>query len=340
MTVFGPSAAIFGCAGTSLGAQEAALFRDADPWGFILFARNVADPAQLKALAADLRACVGRDAPVLIDQEGGRVARLRGPHWRDWPWMSDLLARGIPEANVHVALRARFRLIAAELHDLGIDVNCMPMVDVIAPGADKIITTRALGADPGLVARRGALIAEAMMEGGVLPVVKHVPGHGRALVDSHLELPRVNAPRAQLREVDFAPFRALAHLPMMMTAHVIYEALDPDLCATLSARCIDAIRGDIGFHGLLMTDDLGMGALAGDFRSRAADALAAGCDVNLHCSGDMAEMVAVMEGTPRLIDAGLARARAAEDARRAPAPIDRGELERRHAYLIGDAPDV
>ncbi|MFT6773681.1 MAG: beta-N-acetylhexosaminidase [Paracoccaceae bacterium] len=340
MTATGASAAIFGCAGLTLSAEEKAFFRDADPWAFILFARNVADPAQVAALVADLRACVGRDAPLMIDQEGGRVARLKAPHWREWPWMSDLLARGLPQANIHVALRVRFRLIAAELHALGIDVNCMPMVDVIAPGADKIITTRALGEDPGLVARRGALIAEALMEGGVLPVVKHVPGHGRALVDSHAELPRVNARREQLREVDFAPFRALAHLPMMMTAHVVYEALDPDLCATLSPRCIDAIRGDIGFHGLLMTDDLGMGALAGDFRSRTEASLRAGCDVGLHCSGVMEEMVAVMEATPRLTGAPLSRARAAEAARTPPAPCDLDELERRHAYLIGDSPDV
>lgn len=340
MTATGASAAIFGCAGLTLSPAEAAFFRDADPWGFILFARNVSDPAQVKALVADLRAAVGRDAPVLIDQEGGRVARLKAPHWREWPWMSDLLARGIPQANVHVALRARFRLIAAELHDLGIDVNCMPMVDVTAPGADAIITTRALGIDPGLVARRGALIAEALMEGGVLPVVKHVPGHGRALVDSHMELPRVNAHLDQLRGVDFAPFRALAHLPMMMTAHVIYPAIDADNCATHSPRCIDAIRGDIGFHGLLMTDDLGMGALTGDFRDRAEASFHAGCDVGLHCSGDLGEMRAVMTGTPRLTGAPLSRARAAENARAAPAPCDLEELTRRHAYLIGDSPDV
>jgi beta-N-acetylhexosaminidase len=340
MTATGASAAIFGCAGLTLSAEEKAFFRDADPWAFILFARNVADPAQVAALVADLRACVGRDAPLMIDQEGGRVARLKAPHWREWPWMSDLLARGLPQANIHVALRVRFRLIAAELHALGIDVNCMPMVDVIAPGADKIITTRALGEDPGLVARRGALIAEALMEGGVLPVVKHVPGHGRALVDSHAELPRVNARREQLREVDFAPFRALAHLPMMMTAHVIYAAIDADNCATHSARCIDAIRGDIGFHGLLMTDDLGMGALTGDFRHRAETSFTAGCDIGLHCSGNMREMVAVMTGTPRLTGPALSRARAAEHARCAPAPCDVDELTRRHAYLIGDAPDV
>lgn len=340
MTQTGASAAIFGCSGLTLSAEETAFFRDADPWGFILFARNVDTPAQVKALVQDLRASVGRDAPVLIDQEGGRVARLKAPHWREWPWMSDLLARNIPEANIHVALRARFRLIAAELHDLGIDVNCMPMVDVTAPGADAIITTRALGEEPGLVARRGALIAEALMEGGVLPVVKHVPGHGRALVDSHMELPRVNARLEQLREVDFTPFRALAHLPMMMTAHVIYTAIDADECATHSARCIDAIRGDIGFHGLLMTDDLGMGALTGDFRARAEASFRAGCDVGLHCSGDMAEMAAVMTGTPRLTGAPLSRARAAEHARNAPAPCDLDELTRRHAYLIGDSPDV
>ena len=330
------SAAILGCAAPRLTEGEKAFFRDAAPWGFILFARNVEDPDQLRALTAELRETVGRDAPILIDQEGGRVARLRAPHWREWPRMDDILARNLPEANLNVALRARYRLIAQELHALGIDVNCAPMVDVPAANADPIVTTRILGHEPGVIARRGRQIAEALMDGGVLPVVKHAPGHGRAVADSHVELPRVDAALEDLRAVDFAPFRALADLPMMMTAHIVYEALDASACATHSARCIDAIRGDIGFHGLLMTDDLGMHALTGTFRERAERSHAAGCDISLHCSGEMGEMAELMPGVPALTGAAASRAAAAEAARRDPRPCDVAELERRHPYLIGE----
>ncbi|MGG7565434.1 glycoside hydrolase family 3 N-terminal domain-containing protein [Rhodovulum sp. DZ06] len=331
------AAAILGCEGLRLTAQEKAFFRDVSPWGFILFARNIDTPDQVRALCAELREAAGRNAPILIDQEGGRVARLKAPHWREWPRMDDLLARTLPEANVNVALRVRFRLIAAELHALGIDVNCVPMVDVPAPGADPIVTTRVMGADPAQIARRGRQAAEALMDGGVLPVVKHVPGHGRATADSHLDLPVVDADLATLRATDFLPFRELADLPMMMTAHIVYPALDPENCATHSPRCIDAIRGDIGFHGLLMTDDLGMHALKGSFRERAEASFAAGCDVALHCSGKMAEMRDLAEGLRALDGPAAARAAAAEAARTPPHPVDLEELDRRHLYLVGEA---
>ena len=329
------SAAIFGLSGPDLSPQEAAFFREADPWGFILFARNVADPAQLSRLTASLRESVGRNAPVLIDQEGGRVQRLGPPHWRLWRDVLHLFD-GADEAQAIEAARLRYRIIADELRAVGIDVNCAPVLDVPAPGGHEIIGTRALGRAAAEVACRGRAVCEGLLAGGVLPVVKHLPGHGRALADSHLSLPRVPASRDELDRADFLPFRALADQALGMTAHVVYDALDPERCATLSPVVIDTIRRDIGFDGLLMTDDLSMRALSGPMSERAEAALAAGCDVVLHCNGDMAEMQAIAGMVPRIAGRAAARAARPEAARGASDPADIAAAVARYQELTGE----
>jgi len=297
------SAAILGCAGTALLAEEAAFFRDVKPWGFILFRRNIDSPDQVRALTAALRATVGRaDAPILIDQEGGRVARLQPPHWGQYPpgrAYGELVANDPLMAREITRLGAR--LIAHDLASLGINVDCVPVLDVPDPKGHEIIGDRAYGDTPEQVATLGRAAAEGLLAGGVLPIIKHIPGHGRAMADSHLELPVVKAKLAELEARDFAPFRVLSDMPMAMTAHVVYTAIDRSRPATTSKKAIKKIiRESLGFDGLLMSDDLSMKALSGDFRQRAKDSLAAGCDVILHCNGDMAEMKAVMSGVGRL----------------------------------------
>ncbi|HLI65734.1 MAG TPA: beta-N-acetylhexosaminidase [Caulobacteraceae bacterium] len=302
-------ACIFGCAGPALAAGEAAFFRDADPWGFILFRRNVETPDQARALVDALRTAVGRRAPVLIDQEGGRVARLRPPHWPAYP-PGRAYGRLQPALGEEIA-RLGARMIAADLAALGVDVDCLPVADTPVPGANDVIGDRAYAEDPAAIARLARAAADGLLAGGVLPVVKHMPGHGRARADSHEALPVVEASRAEL-ERDFAPFRALADLPAGMTAHVVYTALDPAAPATTSARVIgETIRGDIGFQGLLLSDDLSMNALSGSLGERARAALAAGCDLALHCNGDAAEMRAVAEGVRPLQGLAAERAEAA-----------------------------
>lgn len=303
-------ATILGCAGPVLSAAERQFFARANPLGFILFARNVETPTQVRQLVQDLRAVVGRaEAPVLIDQEGGRVARLRPPHWYDAPpaaVFADLYDMS-PDRAVE-ALRLNTQLIAADLVDLGIDVDCTPVLDVPVEGADDIIGDRALGRNPDQIARLGGVIGQTMLACGVIPVIKHIPGHGRALCDSHLDLPRVDADVDQLKNSDFAPFAALAHLPWAMTAHVVYEALDAGRPATLSPAVIDTvIRGDMGFGGVLISDDLSMKALEGPFAERAHQCRAAGCDIALHCNGDMDEMIQVVEGAGTMDAAGAKR---------------------------------
>jgi len=316
-----PLAAIFGCAGTSLTADERALFREADPLGFILFARNIGTPDDVRALVADMRACVGRaDAPVLIDQEGGRVARLKPPHWRKAPPALTFVerAREVGEAAAMSALRANFRLIARDLAELGVTVDCAPVADVPVPGAHDVIGDRAYGTDPAAIGRYGRAVADGLLDGGVLPVLKHIPGHGRARADSHLELPVVEASADELERTDFVPFKALADLPWGMTAHIKFLAFDPDRPATISPVTIEAvIRRRIGFQGLLLSDDLSMKALVGDMGSRTLACLDAGCDAVLHCNGDFAEMKAVAAAARPLNDAALARVRSAEMLRRA-----------------------
>ena len=325
-------AVIFGCEGVTLGPDERRFFARSEPWGFILFARNVEGPAQLRRLTAELRAAVGRDAPVLVDQEGGRVARLRGPDWREWAPALEECER-LPEPAVRArAMALRYRLIAAELAAVGIDVNCAPVLDLAGPGTHAVLRNRCYGSDPAGVAAIGRAVADALLAGGVLPVVKHVPGQGRAALDSHLTLPRVEATVAELA-ADFAPFRDLADLPMAMTAHVVYAALDPGAPATQSAAVIRLIREAIGFGGLLMTDDLSMKALSGGFGERALQALGAGCDMVLHCNGDPAEMAAVAEAVPALAGAGLERAEAALALRGRAAAADAAALAAEFAAI-------
>ncbi len=326
MTSAGAStAAIFGCSGPGITADERAFFAETRPWGFILFARNVETPDQVRRLVADLREAAGHDAPVLIDQEGGRVARLRAPHWREWPALPDELALLDADAR-EAAVRARYAAIGQELADLGIDVNCVPMLDVPVPGAHEIITSRVLGNDPAEIGRLGAVASEALKGHGVLPVIKHIPGHGRASDDSHEGLPRVGATLDELRATDFAPFRALNTEALGMTAHVVYDAIDPDRPATLSTEAIRLVREEIGFDGVLMTDDISMGALEGPMPQRVRDAFAAGCDMILHCNGELGEMREIAAHTPRLSGAPAARADRAIAARDAALARAKGEL--------------
>ncbi len=307
------TACILGCAGLTLLAEERAFFRDVRPWGFILFKRNVDTPDQVRGLVDQLRACTGvANAPVLIDQEGGRVQRLGPPHWRRYP---PGRAYGQISANDPLirreVTRLGARLLAHDLTALGINVDCVPVLDVPEPDAHEVIGDRAYGATPEEVASLGRAAAEGLIAGGVLPVIKHIPGHGRARADSHLALPVVDASLEDLDARDFAPFKVLSDMPMAMTAHVVYTAIDPKRPATTSRKAIrDVMRGTIGFDGLIMSDDLSMKALSGDFAERARASLAAGCDVVLHCNGDMAEMKAVMDGCRPL--AGRAKARAAQ----------------------------
>ena len=335
MSRVGSGAAIFGCAGPVLGAEEAAFFRDYDPFGFIIFARNVENPDQLRRLTADLRHALGRNAPILVDQEGGRVQRLRRPHWAEWMPPLDM----VQAAGVHApqAMALRYRLIARELLGLGIDANCAPVGDLALALTHPFLRNRCYGGDPASVTAIAAAVAEAHLVEGVLPVIKHMPGHGRAEADTHFDLPTVTASRGTLRASDFAPFRALNALPMAMTAHVVFAAYD-DLPATQSPEMIRVIRDEIGFQGLLITDDLNMQALNGTLGERAARAIAAGCDIALHCKGDLAEMQAVAGQAGEMSRAAQARAETALAARRAPDMVDieslRADLR---AFLPGTA---
>ncbi len=305
-----PKAFICGCKGLSLDAQERALIALHQPWGLILFKRNIDTPAQVAALVESFREAVGRaDAPVLIDQEGGRVQRMGPPHWPAYPAAARFgeIAGG-REAQVGAA-RLSARLMAADLKAVGINVDCLPVLDVPAPGSHAIVGDRAYGADPATVAALGRAVCEGMLAQGVLPVVKHIPGHGRAKADSHLELPRVDASRRELEEMDFAPFSALNDMPLGMTAHVVYTALDPHNPGTTSQLVVEEIiRGHIGFDGLLMSDDLSMKALSGDFGERARAVFAAGVDLALHCNGDWAETEPVAMAAPMLAGRSLERA--------------------------------
>jgi beta-N-acetylhexosaminidase len=302
---------IFGASGAVLTADEKAFFRDERPWGFIVFARNVADGPQLRDLVAEMRDCVGRpQAPVFIDQEGGRVQRLRPPLAPAYPPAAALGA--LYEADRASGLRAAWlmsRLHAFDLAGFGLNADCLPVLDVPVAGAHDVIGNRAYGNEPGIVAAMGRAAMEGLAAGGVLPVIKHIPGHGRAFADSHLALPVVDASIEELRAHDFPPFRELRDAPMAMTAHVVYTAIDPERPATTSPRAIaDIIRGEIGFEGLLMSDDVSMKALSGDFSERTDAILAAGCDVVLHCNGVMDEMRAVAARAPELRGEALARA--------------------------------
>jgi len=329
--------AIFGCAGPSLTEEERAFFAKVKPAGFIIFKRNVEDPDQLSALIKDLKQTVGRHkVPILVDQEGGRVQRLSEPYWRKYPPMTVFgdMAQKDPTLAAS-ALRLNTRLIADDLRRVGINVDCLPVLDVRQGDADPIIGDRAFSNDPGLVAAMGRIVVDALMEGGVLPVIKHLPGHGRARADSHLELPVVDASVAEMDDTDFVPFKAIADAPFGMTAHIKYTNIDPKQCATLSRVVIGRIiRMKMGFTGLLMSDDLSMKALEGTFEDRTRGAFAAGCDLVLHCNGDMDEMRSIASACH--VASGKLEKRLAtliSDADRAPRP-DREDLRRRYDALM------
>jgi beta-N-acetylhexosaminidase len=329
MTQFG--ATILDADGHRLSVDEKRFFAEADPFGFILFARNVDSPDQVRALCAEMRDAVGRDAPITVDQEGGRVQRLRAPIWRNWPApLSHIEATGDSAVD---AMYLRYRIIAHELHALGIDSNCAPLVDVAGPQTHPFLRDRCYGTDPVRVAELGRAVTDGLLDGGVLPVLKHIPGHGRAQADSHLDLPVVTDDLAALTACDFTPFKMLNDLPMGMTAHLVYAAID-DLPATVSPKMMRLIRDDIGFDGLIMTDDISMKALNGSLVDITRASLEAGCDVALLCNASLEARRAVADAAGRLSAAGQARAEAALAARRAPTMVDISALEAK-LYAMG-----
>ena len=325
---------ITGISGLELSAAEREFIRAERPWGFILFKRNIEAPAQVTSLVRELRNSIDSpDAPILIDQEGGRVARLGPPHWPVYPpgAFFGALYDIDPELGFRAA-RLSARLIAADLIDLGVTVDCLPLADMPIAGADAVIGNRAYGTEPAKVAAIARAVTEGLVQGGVLPVLKHIPGHGRATADSHFRLPTVDTPRDELDRTDFAAFQPLADLPMAMTAHVVFSALDPAHPATTSATIIrQVIRGVIGFQGLLMSDDVSMNALAGTIAERTRAIVNAGCDMVLHCNGKLDEMRDVARETPELAGLALERARRALASRKQPVPVDplaaRAELD-------------
>jgi beta-N-acetylhexosaminidase len=334
-----PRAVILGCAGERLNANERRFFGDADPVGFILFRRNCRSPEQVRDLVAALRDAIGRrDAAVLIDQEGGRVARLRPPSWRLYP--SAALIASLPDLQAELAARLGVRLIADDLEQLGITVDCMPVLDIPVAGADPVIGDRAYGTEPGRVTRLARAVCEGLLEGGVLPVIKHIPGHGRAPVDSHYACPAVETDADKLSHTDFAPFRALSAMPWAMSAHIVYMAIDPTAPATLSHRVIsEVIRGAIGFDGVLVSDDLSMRALGGEIAERVERALTAGCDLVLHCNGDLREMEAVVTAAGPVSARAVDRLARGEKVRRRSGPrhFDRREAEAQFEALLAGA---
>jgi beta-N-acetylhexosaminidase len=327
---------ITGLSGTAITPQERAFLRDAAPFGLILFKRNIVDPRQVAALIDEFKTTCGPDAAILIDQEGGRVQRMGPPHWPAYPAgaVYGALYRRDPAAGLRAAWLGG-RLIAADLAALGITVDCLPLADVPVAGADCVIGDRAYGDDPRQVAAVAVAVAEGLKAGGVLPVVKHMPGHGRATADSHLRLPVVTADRASLEATDFAAFMPLAAEAFGMTAHVVFTAVDPGLPATTSAIMISqVIRGFIGFSGALMSDDLSMGALAGPIAERVRRSLGAGCDLVLHCNGNFAEMQEVAANAPELGGGAGERAARALSSRRAPQPLDAAAARAEFSELV------
>ena len=333
------SRAIYGCAGPALTPGERSFFCDVRPWGFILFGRNVVTPGQVRNLVIALRETVNdAAAPILIDQEGGRVARLTPPQWHARPPAARFGALyGSDPERAREATYLNARLIAHDLTGLGINVDCLPVLDVPVAGADAIIGDRAFASDPATVIDLGRAQMQGLLEGGVLPVMKHIPGHGRAGADSHLALPKVSATAAELSASDFVTFRSLDTCPIAMTAHVVYDSIDPQRPATTSPKVIrDVIRGEIGFDGLLMSDDLSMKALEGPLSARARSALFAGCDLVLHCNGDMDEMKDVASEAKELEGQSLKRSQAALAHLSLPDPgFDPAGVEARLAELLG-----
>ncbi len=324
-------ACILSCDGPRLSPDEKALFRRVNPFGFILFARHVESPDQVRALCAEMREAVGRDCLITVDQEGGRVQRFRGPVWRDWrPALEHVTAASDPVRAMYL----RGRLIADELRRVGLDSNCAPNLDLVFDQTHPFLRNRCYGSDPSVVADLGRAMADGMLAGGVVPVMKHMPGHGRSGLDTHFDLPAVRADLKDLAAADFAPFAALRDMPMGMTAHLVFSAFD-DRPATLSVQMVRLIREQIGFGGLLMTDDISMQALSGSLAERSAAALGAGCDVVLHCNDTFKERCEVAEAAGAMSAAAQARAEAAEAARKAPDQIDIPALEAELEALLG-----
>lgn len=332
----GSSAYILGCEGLQLTDWEKTFFRDAQPWGFILFARNVDAPDQLRRLTAELREAVGWNAPILIDQEGGRVQRMRAPHWREYLSALDQMAQASDPLR---AQWVRNRLIAHELLEVGIDVNCAPLADLVEDETHPVLKNRLYGGDVQGVIAAARICADAHLAGGVLPVLKHIPGYGRASVDSHKDLPRVDVPRQMLGAHDFAPFTALNDLPMGMTAHIVFSDIDAGRPATTSSSMMTLIREEIGFDGLIMTDDISMEALSGSVDARAAASLEAGCDLVLHCNGERPDMVAIAKRCGAMTQDAKMRADRALSLRRAPEPIDIAALDAELEALLARCPD-
>ncbi|WP_391481857.1 beta-N-acetylhexosaminidase [Nereida sp. NH-UV-3] len=325
---------ILGCSGTELTQAEARFFREADPWGFILFARNVETPQQVQRLTAQLREAVGRDAIITVDQEGGRVQRLTAPHWRQWLPPLDQSAQVAENGkDTARAMYLRYRIIAAELRASGLDSNCAPMVDIATAQTHPFLRNRCYGEDLQTVVVLAQAATAGLSDGGVVPVAKHMPGHGRATVDSHKALPRVTETAQVLRREDFAAFAAVGDLPMAMTAHIVFEAFD-EAPATTSPVMQKIIRDEIGFGGLLMTDDISMQALSGTVAARARASLDAGCDVVLHCNGDLAEMTDVAAASGLMTDKAALRATNAVESRRTPDEVDIAALEAEFNALL------
>ena len=322
------NASILAPEGHTLTDWERAFFRDSDPYGFIVFARHVDTPAQLCALTSDLRDTVGRDAPILIDQEGGRVQRMRAPHWREWLPPLDQMAQARDPMRT---MWLRNRIIAAELRAAGIDANCAPCADIAGADTHPFLRNRCYGEDGQTVIAASRAAADGLLHGGVIPIVKHIPGHGRATVDSHKGLPYVTESHVTLMTSDFHVFAELSDLPMGMTAHIVFDQIDPDTPATLSKTMNKVIRNDIGFAGLLMTDDISMGALQGGIGDLSRDAIAAGCDIVLHCNGDASEMMTVVASVG---DVGPRGAEALH-ARKTPVPVDIAALSAELNTLLG-----
>lgn len=329
-----PRAVIFGCAGLRLTADEKRFLADARPWGAILFARNVESPDQLRGLTAEWRDTLGRDIPILIDQEGGRVQRIGPPHWRGWIPALEQCARASDPVR---AMYLRGRIMADELRALGIDVNCAPLADIARSDTTDILRNRCYGETLAQVIANARAMADGLRDGGVLPVLKHMPGHGLGQLDSHIALPIVEERAEVLRAQDFAAFTALADLPLAMSAHIVFTAFDPKQPATTSPQMIRLIRDEIGFDGALMTDDLSMQALAGSLTARARAALVAGCDLVLHCNGVLSQMAEVCAVCPPLDGASLARCDRALAARTEPCAVDICAVEDEYNGLLQQA---
>lgn len=327
-------ATILDADGLRLSVEEKAFFRDANPFGFILFARNIETPDQVRALCDEMRESVGHHAVITIDQEGGRVQRLRAPQWREWSPPLDIVARAGKDAEQAIGLM--YRIIADELFALGIDSNCAPMVDLASAATHQFLRNRCYGSDPTRVASIGRAAADGMLAGGVLPVLKHIPGHGRATMDSHFELPLVDASMDDLMQTDFAPFTTLNDLPMGMTAHLVYAQLD-SAPATCSPRVMQVLREDIGFDNLIMTDDISMKALKGSHVDSTRAALGAGCDVALYCNQPLVDRIAVADAAGEMTDAAQVRAERALAMRKTPVDVDVSALESELELLLGGA---